>query len=753
MERMRNMQITLGPSLAFFRHLQVLNVIKCRKLMKLMRPSTARSLVQLRELRVEGCEMVIEIVENEGDATTSTEFVFENLKKLLFRMLETLVCFCFGNYSFNFPSLEKLTIRECANMKTFSKEILSTPKLHKVNYESFNETNKNWGKIKEVENEGNDLNKTIQGEYKKQEISLELKLWTFKDINSTEISYNQHPTSFYQSLTHLFLWNCGNIKYAFPSSIAKSLHQLQQLMIRDCKVLEEIVAKEEGANAVVNFVFPNITLLKLQNLPKLATFYLRIHTSKWPMLKELVVRDCENFTSKHMSFQEDGEEGELHISEPKSLFLDDKINHDLEVFNITNDWKEIIWNSQSKALEIEYDDSIDFPLGLLQRFENLKKLQLYHCDQFQELFFPNLPNLEVLDLLSCSKLTSLVPSSASFQNLEVMTVHDCNGFMMKLITPSTAKNLVHLREMSIKHCYLLIEIVENEGEGDTTMSTEIVFDNLKKLSLVCLDSLTCFCSGNYSFNFPSLEELNIKFCPNIKTFSQGISNTPKLHKVIYVSSSDTITREETEVENRGNGLNTNIQQAHKKEVDSNLKELTLSGSDIMSIRKGEFQESFGKVKTLRLINDAYANIPIQILPKLNSLENLILKMSSYEEIFLFEEDKEHIETLTKLKNLELFGLLDLKCIWKQDSRLNSILQNLDSLEVKYCHKLTTMLPSLASFENLRILKVSYCNEMQNLMSSSTAKSLVRLEYLSIESCEMMIEILANEGDIEKGITP
>ncbi|XP_031258428.1 uncharacterized protein LOC116116503 [Pistacia vera] len=205
-----------------------------------------------------------------------------------------------------------------------------------------------------------------------------------------------------------------------------------------------------------------------------------------------------------------------------------------------------------------------------------------------------------------------------------------------------------------------------------------------------------------------------------------------------------------EVENKGNGLTAIIQQEHKKEVDSNLEELTLSGRDIILIWEGEFQESFGKVKTLQLIKDEYTNTPIQILHKFNSLENLVLKVSSYKEIFSFEKDEKYVGALSKLKVLKLEGLFNLKCIWKQDFQLHSILQNLDSLEVNHCHNLTTMLPSLASFENLRTLRISYCNGMQNLMSSSTAKSLVNLKVLSIEGCEMMIEVIANEGDIEKG---
>ncbi|XP_044483340.1 probable disease resistance protein At4g27220 isoform X2 [Mangifera indica] len=270
------------------KNLKVLKLWGENGLIALTTPSMARSLVQLRELSIYRCGMLVEIVENEGDATTSTKIAFGNLKLLSLQWLKSLTCFCPGNYFINLSSLEVLIIKGCPNMKTFSQGILNTSKLHKVNYEEM-----------EVENEENDLNKTIQGLYKKQnqEISLDLKCKTFQDDNSTKICYNQHPTSFYQNLTHLILWNCGNIKYAFPPSIAKSLYQLQQLMIGDCKVLEEIVAEEEGANVVVNFVFPNLTLLKLQNLPKLTAFYPKIHTLQCPNLKELVVRDCAMYLS------------------------------------------------------------------------------------------------------------------------------------------------------------------------------------------------------------------------------------------------------------------------------------------------------------------------------------------------------------------------------------------------------------------------------------------------------------------------
>lgn len=52
----------------------------------------------------------------------------------------------------------------------------------------------------------------------------------------------------------------------------------------------------------------------------------------------------------------------------------------------------------------------------------------------------------------------------------------------------------------------------------------------------------------------------------------------------------------------------------------------------------------------------------------------------------------------------------------------------------------TLLSPSSTFKILWSLTVTHCNRMQNLITSSTAKSL---------GCEMMIEVFANEGNIER----
>ena len=75
---------------------------------------------------------------------------------------------------------------------------------------------------------------------------------------------------------------------------------------------------------------------------------------------------------------------------------------------------------------------------------------------------------------------------------------------------------------------MITEIVANEGDATRN---DIILSKLKWLSLHCLPRLTSFCSGNYAFEFPSLEQLIVNECPGMKIFSRGVSSTPRLWKM------------------------------------------------------------------------------------------------------------------------------------------------------------------------------------------------------------------------------
>lgn len=114
------------------------------------------------------------------------------------------------------------------------------------------------------------------------------------------------------------------------------------------------------------------------------------------------------------------------------------------------------------------------------------------------------------------------------------------------------------------------------------------------------------------------------------------------------------------------------------QVHSNLEILTISGKDITPTWPDQFSShDFGKVKSLQFIKDESTNIPLEILQRFNNLEELKLKVSSYQEIFSCGKDDMHAGILSKIQILKVY----------------------------MCRKSTTLEPSSASFENLTTLEV------------------------------------------------
>lgn len=155
---------------------------------------------------------------------------------------------------------------------------------------------------------------------------------------------------------------------------------------------------------------------------------------------------------------------------------------------------------------------------------------------------------------------------------------------------------------------------------------------------------------------------------------------------------------------------------------------------------------FRNLKILEVVNDKAENFPICFLHRFNNLETLELRCSSYNEIFSYKEAEKHAGTL-QIKCLKLWELSDLMHLWKQDCKLDSVVENLEILEVWWCDNLVNLVPSSASFGDLTTLEVWYCKCLKHLLSSSTAKSLVHLMKLRIDECKLMTEIISNEGNV------
>ncbi|KAL5751593.1 hypothetical protein ACOSQ2_022100 [Xanthoceras sorbifolium] len=224
----------------------------------------------------------------------------------------------------------------------------------------------------------------------------------------------------------------------------------------------------------------------------------------------------------------------------------------LEQLSFSRDENRMIWQNQFphkhlfpelKLLEVSEDESTVFPHAILQRFHNVEKLEL-NCCSYEEIFSCEdvekhsgmLAQIKSLSLYRLDDLKQMWKQDSKLDlilhNLEIVQVNWCGSLgcdrLMSLVAPSTAKSLVQLKQMMIKKCNMMTEVISSNG---VVTGDEVILKNLWSLHLNDLSSLTSFCSENYSFKFPHLYRLTLKKCPKIKFFSSGVVNTPELEQI------------------------------------------------------------------------------------------------------------------------------------------------------------------------------------------------------------------------------
>ncbi|GLT26859.1 hypothetical protein SLA2020_019000 [Shorea laevis] len=440
-----------------------------------------------------------------------------------------------------------------------------------------------------------------------------------RSICARQIWHNQITlmSSFVQNLRKLTVSYCNNLEYLFTSSTVESFEQLEALRISRCKemqvviLIEELVEKEKTSQTmfpkldnlelydlpqlirfcsncnsfgevyeaqglsgsgsqvvaaaqsklveteVTRLVFPRVTYLELRCLPNFKGFFPKIHITKWPLLKRMLVEQCDKvktFASEFPSIE------------------------------ITNGGNQLERQTQDPMFWIGKDS---FP-----RLEQLEFQQINNMEEIWRVQYPS-------KVQECSRLKNLVPSTVYFDNLQTLVVSECHG-LVNLVRYSTAKSLGQLRRMKVADCEMIEEIVVCLGDA---VNDGIVFTELECLQLKGLPRLASFCSGDCNFKFPALVTVIVTECPNMQIFSKGELSTPRLYKVklagdIYEYMDEDIEKkiddifnkdededeavEEDEVEDErsweGN-LNSTIQQLFTEKSARNCKDGNGENSD------------------------------------------------------------------------------------------------------------------------------------------------------------------------------
>ncbi|TQD88444.1 hypothetical protein C1H46_025968 [Malus baccata] len=367
------------------------------------------------------------------------------------------------------------------------------------------------------------------------------------------------------NLNSIEIDSCDSLKNVFPASVAKDLKQLSKLKVKNCGLMEEIVAKEEGSQTTYEeFGFPKVTLIEFHNLPQLGSFYPGLHVSNWPSLHYLKFTKCGGVEILPAEFSTSQDKLELSYPKPtkQSFFLIDKgksffnlecliLDEDTEILygpllaelfrklkridfatshpksdvffeNFQNiellcvlsaPWKELIVHDHQGSSSGEIHEVGTLPRVKALWLNNMPEL-IHLGKENSQSGGPVFPNLNILRLEKCGKLENLASTLISFRNLTTLIILDCHG-LQYLIPYYVAKNLQQLQVLDVGYCERMVKIVASNGDD---AENEITFSCLQDLKLRDLPSLQGFCTGNCIFKVPSLQSKNlmVKNCQRIE---------------------------------------------------------------------------------------------------------------------------------------------------------------------------------------------------------------------------------------------
>ncbi|XP_058754319.1 uncharacterized protein LOC131627481 [Vicia villosa] len=285
-----NNLVNLASSWLSLSHLTYLEVNSCYGLMNLMAVSTAKSMVQLATMKVIQCE-VPEIVTNEGNEEDGViEVVFSKLVYLELVRLKNLTSFCsYKNCEFKFPSLERLIVRECPKMETFTEGHTTAPKLQSILVNEGEEEGKRYW-------EG-DLNITIQKIFQDKisfEYTKKLNLINYPELLEQVWHCSDLVQKYmFRNLTSLEVSECNNLVHIIPSHLLPCFENLEELEVRNCSAVN-VIFNLNDINVTKTLRKFRLKKLSLSHLPNLEHVW-----DKYPernfglqVLQEMRVNSC-----------------------------------------------------------------------------------------------------------------------------------------------------------------------------------------------------------------------------------------------------------------------------------------------------------------------------------------------------------------------------------------------------------------------------------------------------------------------------
>ncbi|XP_061989737.1 uncharacterized protein LOC133708286 isoform X2 [Rosa rugosa] len=783
-----NNQVSLESS----KNLETIEIVSCDSLKSIFPASVARSLQQLRSLKVRNCG-VEEIVSKEDGVQTTPMFVFSKLTYVRFQDLPQLRSFYPESHSSKWPSLVTLSVYNCTEVQTFAEgrcelNNLCTPNKRSLfllekdlfpNLESLGfDVMENWnspplhlfGKLKGLysyayaNSSVNSLDKLLGLE--------KVNVSSNGEIHAVGDGTLPHLRELYlygmQKLMNLGEDNFGPACSYFPN--------LEILKLEDCDSLKNL-----RSSAIS---FKNLTTLQVSRCKGLK-YLISFSMAKSLMhLTKLEVQDCEEMIEIVGSNENDDSENEIEFRVLKHLELSALPS----LRGFCSGTRIVKFPSLEKLsmsctqLETFIFDSMGKSNTIGKDIKDTDSSKNHEIEVLQPFLFDNkveFPSLKSLSLKGLTKLTTIWHSQLSlnsFSRLKDLEVHGCGRLNV-------------LETLLIKECKYVQDVfelggIDVRGIHDTSAATQLRSCDCQNLESVEIDScenLKSIFPVSMARNLQQLERLIVTNCgvEEIIAREEGLQTTPKF---VFPKVTQVIFRNLSNLMNFYPGMHVSVwpslnelrvvQCAKVKvfaEEISNFQGHNESERLSVLILQSLFlidQDSFPKLECLGVNAMEFLNGPLPAAARLFSKLKFLdvccpeSKSAVFLDKLLDPEGNSAVgigtqqqQQLPHLKELRLVRMEKLMHLGQDDDEDNSQsaprIPNFPNLQILYvngCHSLRNLRSSAIAFNNLTSLEVSHCKGLKYLITYSMAKSLTQLTKLEVEWCPRLVEIVGSDGD-------
>lgn len=103
------------------------------------------------------------------------------------------------------------------------------------------------------------------------------------------------------------------------------------------------------------------------------------------------------------------------------------------------------------------------------------------------------------------------------------------GKWKNLMSTSVDRGVLNVRILRIENYQSMKEVITKKEQQGEEITNEPLFHQLEKLKLHMLPKLGHFFLTKHALEFPFLQDVDIKRCSRMKTFSLGSVSTPRLN--------------------------------------------------------------------------------------------------------------------------------------------------------------------------------------------------------------------------------